>query len=210
MKQHSFLELLNADVSKWCDDKGGLTYLRWSAALALVMQADPCFTWKAALGEDFTPFFPHGEAGGFVRVSVTYQGRQTTVNHPVLNGHKVIKAPSVFDINKAVYRGLVKAIAIASGIGLRLWMGQGEIPVLAEALEAFDPHHFLAQVNKPGAKDEWTMEKIHQYLDHKCWPYPDRVTPDRRMKLINHLRGVEGFFLLEGDDPKKADEPANT
>lgn len=193
MKTFTFLELVNANVKPWCEDKGGLTYLSWSAALTLVMQADPCFVW--AVHQDYgTPLYPHEGGGGYVKVSVTYQGRLTTITHPVLNGHKVIKSPTPFDVNKAVFRGLVKAIAVSSGIGLKLWIGEErEIPTLKNALEAFDPQHFLAQVNKPGGMDQWTMAQVEEHLKSQKWPMPASLPPERRQKLIKHLRDTARF-----------------
>ena len=64
------------------------------------------------------------EGFAYVQVSVHVEGETQTEVFPVLNhSNKPIRSPSSFDVNTALQRALVKAIAML-GLGLYIYAGE--------------------------------------------------------------------------------------
>mgnify|MGYP003141556983 CR=1 FL=1 len=173
-EQHLFETLYNTPIGEHVQKKGGLDFLSWSMAWRMLKQHAPKATFEVHLAPDGTPFFPHGNGGGFVRVSVSTGELVKTTHtcvHPVLDGrNKPIMKPSVFDCNKAVHRALAKACGY-HGLGLTLWTGEDLPEVWEEAFEAKLP-------------EGWTLAKVEALCHEKGWPSPAHVTPNRRDTLI--------------------------
>jgi hypothetical protein len=127
MSDSVFDKGLKLDVTKHIEKKGKFNYLSWPFAVQELRKLDPKATWY--IGSEFKeepiPYI-QSEAGCFVEVTVVLgdETRYTQI-HPVLdNRNQPISKPNAFQINTSIQRCLVKAIAIASGIGLHIYAGE--------------------------------------------------------------------------------------
>lgn len=106
------------DVSKKIEHKNGLSYLSWAYAVDTLLQADPLANWEYPS--------PTVHAGDTLMVycAVTAFGKTMTAHLPVMDHrNKPIPAPDSFQLNTAMQRCLVKAIAL-HGIGLSIYAGE--------------------------------------------------------------------------------------
>lgn len=114
------------DITGNVEKKGKFSYLSWPFAVSAFRKACPEGSWTI---EDFdgSPY-KTTPAGCFVIVTVypdTKVEQGFTQVHPVLNNkNKTIMEPDSFQVNTSIQRCLVKAIALATGIGLHLYAGE--------------------------------------------------------------------------------------
>lgn len=126
-EKNYFVELASIDVSNYIERKGQFNYLSWAYAVDQLRRYDPEATWEV---KKFTNekgvLMPYMQtpAGAFVEVAVTCKGITLSQIHPVLDyQNKPIQNPNAFDVNKAIQRCLVKAIAL-HGLGLYIYAGE--------------------------------------------------------------------------------------
>ena len=121
------LDLLKINVNDKTEKKNGMTYLSWAWAWTEVLKADPAATWKVELWADGTGMgqtvlMSIGDTA-MVWVTVTMFGKPITCQLPVLDyRNKPIHMPNAMDVNTAIMRCLVKAIAM-HGLGLYIYAG---------------------------------------------------------------------------------------
>ena len=114
-------DLLKINVNDHTEKKNGLTYLSWAWAWAEALKADPKTNFKVEMF-DGTPLMPVG-GSYMVWVTVTMFDKPITCMLPVLDyKNKPIATPNSFDVNTAIMRCLVKAIAM-HGLGLYIYAG---------------------------------------------------------------------------------------
>ena len=117
----TFNEIRKINVNEHTEKKGKFTYLSWAWAVDQLLQLDPSATWQYNKPESF----PDGTMMVFCSVSAF--GKTMTSMLPVLNHqNKAISNPSAMDVNTAMQRCLVKAIAL-HGLGLYIYAGE-DIP----------------------------------------------------------------------------------
>lgn len=122
----SFGDLMKVDVGENTEKKGRFTYLSWPFAWAEIKKADPAANFTVYSADNGRPYFECGNAGAFVKVGVTVNEIEHVETFPVLNSNnKSIPSDqlTVFDINTAHKRGMVKAIAM-HGLGLYIYAGE--------------------------------------------------------------------------------------
>jgi hypothetical protein len=123
----TFKKLQAIDCSKHVEKKGKFTYLSWSWAWSTLKEHCPDATFtKHVYGEQdyIKPYMIDSEGYAYVSVSVTVDNCSATEIMPVLNNqNKSIQNPSSFDVNTALQRCLVKAIAF-HGLGLYIYAGE--------------------------------------------------------------------------------------
>ena len=154
----SVFETLNAiDVNEHTEKKNGLTYLSWPWAWATVKGLYPDTAYEVRHW-DGKPFYYDEVLGYMVETTVTIQGESKTMWLPVMdsknkaqkaqpytytvfyNGgkseEKTVEAATMFDINTAIMRCLVKNLAMF-GLGLYIYAGE-DLPaaVVEQAKEA--------------------------------------------------------------------------
>lgn len=135
-----FQELYSLDVSKYVEKKQGLSYLSWSYAWAEFKKIYPDATYEVKKDESGRCYFGDEQIGYMVYTSVTAGGLTYEMWLPVMDnnnkamklnaytystrgGEKSVEAVSMFDINKAVMRCLVKNLAMF-GLGLYIYAGE--------------------------------------------------------------------------------------
>lgn len=114
---HPYEKLRLIDVSERLEKKNGLSYLSWAYAVDQLLQAEPTANW------DYPPAQMYGETM-MVYCAVTAFGKTMQAHLPVMNHmNKPIPNPDAFQVNTAMQRCLVKAIAL-HGIGLAIYAGE--------------------------------------------------------------------------------------
>jgi Protein of unknown function (DUF1071) len=122
------LDLLKINVNDRTEKKNGMTYLSWAWAWTEVLKADPTATWKVELWADGTGMgqtvlMSIGDTA-MVWVTVTMFGKPITCQLPVLDyRNKPIHMPNAMDVNTAIMRCMVKAVAM-HGLGLYIYAGE--------------------------------------------------------------------------------------
>ena len=113
-----FLELRKINVNDHTEQKGRFTYLSWAWAVDQLLQKDPMATWNYSKPESFQ------DGSMMVFCTVTAFDKSMTSMLPVLNHqNRPIQNPNAMDVNTAMQRCLVKAIAL-HGIGLYIYAGE--------------------------------------------------------------------------------------
>ena len=134
MEKNYFQELAKVDVSNYIEKKNGFSYLSWAFAVDQLKRKHP----DAIIN---VKRFPDPDMGGlpvpfmktslgvFVEVEVIIDGVSVSEPFPVLDfRNKPIEKPNAMDINKALQRAKVKAIA-GHGLGLYIYAGE-DLPIL--------------------------------------------------------------------------------
>lgn len=133
-------KLLKLDVNDMTEKKNGLTYLSWSNAWKVAIQNDPEAVYEVDKYDGKTYLFDEN-LGYMVSTKVTMFGKTKTMQLPVMdgankamknvpykyttkyNGEKTVEAATMFDINTAIMRCLVKNLALF-GLGLYIYSGE--------------------------------------------------------------------------------------
>lgn len=122
----TFKKLSKINVNKNTEKKGKFTYLSWAWAWSELMKVDPDATSIVYHDKNTNmPYFA-SNAGVMVKVGVTVDGVEHINYLPVMDmRNKTIPTDKVtmFDVNKAIQRATVKAIAL-HGLGLYIYAGE--------------------------------------------------------------------------------------
>jgi hypothetical protein len=116
------------DVSKEVEQKGRFDYLSWAWAWAFVKEKYPTSTFEKHIFKDNQdnplPFMRDTKGHTYVAVTVTIENVSHTEIHYVMD-HKnqSVQHPDGGQVNKALQRCLVKAIAF-HGLGLNVYAGE--------------------------------------------------------------------------------------
>jgi len=137
-----FKTLSQVDVSAKTKKKNGLTYLPWSSAWGIVKNIYPSASFEvisAIADGDEVPYFA-SHLGIMVSTKVTIEGETQKMHLPVTNhknqalketqqviktkyGESIIPAATMFDVNTAIMRCLVKNLSLF-GLGLYIYEGE--------------------------------------------------------------------------------------
>ena len=144
----SVFEVLSAiDCNAHTEKKNGLTYLSWAWAWAIVKKHYPNASY-AVKEWDGKPYLFDDVLGFLVETSVTIEDEMLTMRLPVMDGankaqmhvaytyktkygEKTVEPATMFDINTAIMRCLVKNLAMF-GLGLYIYAGE-DLPENAES-----------------------------------------------------------------------------
>jgi len=125
---NAWSKLSKTDVSANVDKKGNFDYLSWAWAWAYVKERYPDAQFEKHIFRDNQdnplPFMRDTKGHTYVAVTVTIDGLAHTEIMPVMDfKNKSIPHPDGMEVNKALQRTLVKAIAF-HGLGLNLYAGE--------------------------------------------------------------------------------------
>lgn len=135
-----FENLYGINVNDKTETKEGLTYLSWAWAFAEFKKNCPDFTYEVKKFENGLPYVYDENTGYMVFTSVTVDGLTQEMWLPVMDSHNkamlnkpytvrtkykeiTVPAATMFDINKAIMRCLVKNLAVF-GLGLYIYAGE--------------------------------------------------------------------------------------
>lgn len=126
LEKSSFEILAGVNVNAHVEKKNGLSYLSWAWALDQLMRQDPQAEWE----------YPEPKMFGetmMVYCTVRAFGKSKTAHLPVMDyRNKPIPNPDAFQVNTAMQRCLVKAIAL-HGLGLYIYAGE-DLPATDNAV----------------------------------------------------------------------------
>mgnify|MGYP003645286126 FL=1 len=134
-----FKTLSAVDVNSKTEKKGKFTYLSWSFAWAELKKVSPTATSKVYHDENTNmPYFA-SKAGVIVKVGITIDGLEHISYLPIMDFRNA-SIPSdiinMMDVNKAIQRCTVKAIAL-HGLGLYIYAGEDlpeeQKPIISES-----------------------------------------------------------------------------
>lgn len=120
-----FDTLNRVDVSKYIENKNGLSYLSWAKAWEALKVNFPTATYHVYENRDEFNYF-HDHRTAWVKVGVTVEGLEHIEMLPVMdfrNKSILLENVTSFEVNKAIQRALTKAIA-RHGLGLYIYMGE--------------------------------------------------------------------------------------
>lgn len=140
MALKSFKELYNLDISKYTqkkptfrkDKKTGkletlpqskwLDYIEWSMIIYLLYDngAETVIP-EFECDKDGYPAFYHNDQNPFIKVKLTIDDKVYYYQYPVIDGNLASDNPNQMKIHRAQQRGLVKCVAVNTGLGLKLW-----------------------------------------------------------------------------------------
>ena len=127
MSTESIFDKLNKiSVAGKTDKKGKFTYLSWVYSWAELKKIAPDSSVNVYHDEGTNMPYFSSSAGVIVKVGVTVNGLEHISYLPCMNfSNKAIKAEDVdmMDVNKAIQRATVKAIAL-HGLGLYIYAGE--------------------------------------------------------------------------------------
>jgi hypothetical protein len=122
-----FNQMSEIDISNYTKSKHGLTYLSWARAWEILKKKYPTAKFEVIYNEKTQMPYFSDTAGAIVRTRISIDEYSCDSFLPVLN-HKnqAITAESidVFLVNKSIMRCLVKNIALMTGLGLNLYVGE--------------------------------------------------------------------------------------
>lgn len=138
--KEKFEQLYSLNVNEYVEQKQGLNYLTWSYAWAEFKKIYPDATYSIRKDENGRCYFGDEEIGYMVYTEVSAGGLTYEMWLPVMDnanksmklksytyktksGEKIVEAISMFDVNKAVMRCLVKNLAMF-GLGLYIYAGE--------------------------------------------------------------------------------------
>lgn len=141
-----FNELVKVDVSKHIEKKNGLSYLSWAWAWQYVKEKYPDSNY-VDVKFDGKPYLYDENLGYLVCTEVTIKGETIPMSLPVMDnknkamksspykyktrsGEQSVEAATMFDINNARMRCLVKNLAMF-GLGLYIYAGE-DLPVTTQ------------------------------------------------------------------------------
>lgn len=159
----NYLKLLAIEVAGHLKETvAGFSYLHWGRAVDMLLREDPGATWEMLEPMQFGDTI-------MVRCAVTAFGKAMTAQLPVMDdNNKAISNPNAFDVNTAMQRCLVKAIAL-HGLGFGVYLGDGglagdgakvETPAPVEAASA----EKLDELKKALAKGKKEIAALNQWL----------------------------------------------
>lgn len=138
--KEKFEQLYSLNVNEYVEQKQGLNYLTWSYAWAEFKKIYPDATYSIRKDENGRCYFGDENIGYMVYTEVSAGGLTYEMWLPVMDnanksmklksytyktkgGEKTVEAISMFDVNKAVMRCLVKNLAMF-GLGLYIYAGE--------------------------------------------------------------------------------------
>ena len=147
-KRAIMFEALSAlNLNEFVEKRNDLTYLPWSNAFDVLRSVYPSATYKVIKNSEGLPYFTDPNTGIMVFTEITIDGITFECFLPVMDYKnqamklapytyqvwdsnkksyvdKSVDAATMFDINKTIWRCLVKNVAIATGIGLYIFKGE--------------------------------------------------------------------------------------
>ncbi len=215
-KRAIMFEALSAlNLNDMCEKRNDLTYLPWSDAFDVLRSVYPSATYRVIRNADGLPYFADPNTGIIVFTEVTIDGITSECFLPVMDfknqamkltpytyqswnsfkksyEEKSVVAATMFDINKTIWRCLVKNIAIATGIGLYIFKGEDvpspandETSSAAPAPKPFDKYAGIkATIN--ACND--ISELMSFYLDHEA---EISANPQLKQLLTNRKKEIQ-------------------
>ncbi len=164
-KNSVFENLFSINVGDHIEKKNGLSYISWPYAWAEIKKKYPDASYKVKLfGENQLPYVYDQDTGYMVFTSVTIDELTHEMWLPVMDNSNramkskaytydlrykkniIVEAATMFDINKAIMRCLVKNISMF-GLGLYIYAGEDLPEVESEKISSSDARNLKKVIN---------------------------------------------------------------
>lgn len=207
-----FEELYGINVNEYTEDREGLTYLTWSYAWAETLKKYPDAKYNIQrFGEDMAPYLYDEKLGYMVMTRVQIGDLIKEMWLPVMDSKNkamkaepytydtkfkkglVVQAATMFDINKAIMRCLVKNLAMF-GLGLYIYAGE-DLPE-EEKKEVVEKKRTATKKQLDELKKILGDERYKNFVDYairteKLEKIED-VSPELIEKTITQLNATNG------------------
>lgn len=202
---------VNDKIEKRSDGKVELSYLSWTFAWSEFKKVFPEATYEIKKFTDrngvLVPYMFDPETGYMVNTTVTADGityemwlpvmdsknkamREIPYKYMTKNGEKTVEKATMFDVNKAIMRCLVKNLAMF-GLGLYIYAGE-DLPENMGTTEAIEEDKkvkaksLTEQINDCNSNDELTVI----YRTHKSTICSNQKLLDLITEKGKKLKGV--------------------
>jgi len=199
MPKNNFQEMYEVDVNHKTESKNGLKYLSWAFAWAEFKKSNPGATYTVDQ-YDGKPYLHDENLGYLVSTEVTVDGLSLPMQLPVMdnknkamksshyqyktrNGMKDVEAATMFDINTATMRCIVKNLAM-HGLGLYIYAGE-DIPSIDNSDEILAAMVMIDQAIE--ANDVAYVSKCWQTSIAMVWG----SLGDERISKLNKMAGIK-------------------
>lgn len=164
-KNSVFDDLFNINVGDHIEKKNGLSYISWPYAWAEIKKKYPSASYQVKLfGENQLPYIYDKDTGYMVFTSVTINDLTHEMWLPVMDNankamkskaytydskykkNNIVEAATMFDINKAIMRCLVKNISMF-GLGLYIYAGEDLPEIESEKISFNDAKNLKKVIN---------------------------------------------------------------
>lgn len=212
----NYFAILNSiNVNEHTEKKNGLTYLSWAWAVAEVMKKYPGTTYTIWKDEHNRPYIYDPELGYMVFTSVTIEGETKEMWLPVMdNANNAMKAvpytkktkfkeievaaATMFDINTAIMRCLVKNFAMF-GLGLYIYAGEDlpeeiETPEMAAKKaeeEAKQKNTYIAVISQLLTETGTDGVKLLEWVNEKFKTNAQAFTDLNTEQLVFTMRKLD-------------------
>ncbi len=207
-----FETLFEVNVNAHLENKNGLSYLSWPYAWAAVKKRFPDANYKIhQFGEAHLPYVFDEGVGYMVFTEVTIDSMTHMMWLPVMDGaNKAMKSEgyiydtkykkglsvepaSMFDVNKAIMRCLVKNLAMF-GLGLYIYSGEDLPEIEVEKISAKDANILRRVVNDFEDSDKLYLTLLKKY----------NVTSFKELTVKQRVEILDGLNQMTAE--KKAKE----
>ena len=196
----SYEELKKIDVTPFCEERDGFTYLNWAKCIDLLHEngAEKVYfspipdekTGSSLRMTDQTFSDSKGNTNRCyeTRIKVVIDDNEYEMQSPVMNGSNPVKDNSMSQqrVWNSMCRSFVKCVAIHTGLGFNLWLKEemqpfgGIIPKKPEK-----PHQAIIKtVKNICAKHSLDFDKWISYYDKT----EEALTADEVGAMLNHLK----------------------
>lgn len=205
-KNSVFENLFNINVGDHIEKKNGLSYISWPYAWAEIKKKYPEAYYEVKLfGENQLPYVYDKDTGYMVFTSVTINGLTHEMWLPVMdNANKamkskpytydskykkniVVEAASMFDINKAIMRCLVKNISMF-GLGLYIYAGEDLPEVESEKISNSDVKNLNKVINGFENSEKLLKNILSSYKVDKL----ESLNPRQYLEILQKLSNWAG------------------
>lgn len=205
-KNSVFENLFNINVGDHIEKKNGLSYISWPYAWAEIKKKYPEAYYEVKLfGENQLPYVYDKDTGYMVFTSVTINGLTHEMWLPVMdNANKamkskpytydskykkniVVEAASMFDINKAIMRCLVKNISMF-GLGLYIYAGEDLPEVESEKISDSDVKNLKKVINGFENSEKLLRNILSSYKVEKL----ESLNPRQYLEILQKLSNWAG------------------
>lgn len=206
------LELLGMNVNDLTEKKNGLTYLSWASAWEKFLMVYPDATYTVDKDDQGRCYFGDADIGYIVYTSVTAGGITRSMWLPVMDGankamklksytyqvkdwdetkkqgktmykDKVVEAVSMFNINTAVMRCLVKNLGMF-GLGLYIYRGE-DLPT------AIPTHLDCNELITIGGSKGKSATVIEKWLKVQYGHGMEYISKNELKGAIEYIKGLE-------------------
>ena len=220
-----FNYLSSLDLTEVLEKRDKLSYLSWANCLELLYKVYPTASFRVVKNPNTgLPFFSDPATGIFVFTEVTIEGHTTECFLPVIDfknkpmklqpytyqqwnyknnsyEDKTVEAATSFDINKTIWRALVKNVAIATGIGLNVFQKEADdIPEKQNDDQNNGQQNGYQQKNNGGYQRQQYNGNRQQYNNNRpAQPQPQVVQPQAQAPALDQTAALKATINSTND-----------